>query len=57
MGLDIYLYKLTKPKLKKSKTYTEDELSNYNTSLVEDNNLDDNFIKKYTQIINVDSSY
>ena len=57
MGLDIYLYKLTKPRLKKSKTYTEDELSNYNTSLVEDNNLDDNFIKKYTQIINVDSSY
>lgn len=29
MGIDLYLYKLTKPRLKKSKTYTEDELSNY----------------------------
>ena len=57
MGIDIYLYKLTKPRLKKSKTYTEDELSNYNTSLVEDNNLDDDFIEQFTQTINVDSSY
>ena len=46
MGLDIYLYKLTKPRLKKSKTYTEEELSNYETSLVENNNLDADFIKK-----------
>lgn len=57
MGVDIYLYKLTKPRLKKSKTYTEDELSNYNTSLVEDNDLDDDFIKKFTQTLNVDFSY
>ena len=57
MGLDLYLYKLTKPRLKKSKTYTEDELSNYNTSLVEDNDLDEDFIEKFTQTINVDSSY
>lgn len=57
MGLDVYLYRLTKPRLKKSKTYTDDDLSNYNTSLVEDNNLDDDFIKKFTQTINVDSSY
>lgn len=57
MGIDIYLYRLSKPRLKKSKTYTEDELSNYNTSLVEDNDLDADFIKKYTQTINVDSSY
>lgn len=26
MGLDLYLYKLTKPRLKKSKTYTEGQL-------------------------------
>lgn len=57
MGLDIYLYKLTKPRLKKSKTYTEDELSKYETSLVENNDLDADFIKKYTQTINVDSSH
>ena len=57
MGLDLYLYKLTKPRLKKSKTYTEDELSNYNTSLVEDNDLDKDFIEKFTQTINVDSSH
>lgn len=57
MGLDIYLYKLTKPRLKKSKTYTEDELLDYNTSFVENNNLDDDFIKKFTQTLNVDSSY
>lgn len=57
MGLDIYLYKLTKPRLKKSKTYTEDELSKYETSLVEENDLDDNFIKIFTQTINVDSSH
>ena len=57
MGLDIYLYKLTKPRLKKSKTYTEYELSKYETSLVENNDLDADFIKKYTQTINVDSSH
>lgn len=57
MGLDIYLYKLTKPRLKKSKTYDEDELLDYNTSLVEDDNLDEDFIKKFTQTINVCSSY
>ena len=57
MGLDLYLYKLTKPRLKKSKTYTEDELSNYNTSLVEDNDLDEDFIERFTQTINVDSSF
>lgn len=57
MGLDIYLYKLTKPRLKKSKTYDDDELLDYNTSLVEDDNLDDNFINKFTQTINVCSSY
>lgn len=57
MGLDVYLYRLTKPRLKKSKTYTEDDLSEYNTSLVEDNDLDDDFIKQFTQTINVDSSY
>lgn len=57
MGIDIYLYKLTKPRLKKSKTYTEDELSNYNTSLVEDNDLDEDFIERFTQTINVDSSF
>lgn len=57
MGLDIYLYKLTKPRLKKSKTYNEDDLSEYNTSLVEDCDLNDDFIKKFTQTINVDSSY
>ena len=57
MGLDIYLYKLTKPRLKKSKTYDEDELLDYNTSLVEDDNLDEDFINKFTQTINVCSSY
>lgn len=57
MGVDIYLYKLTKPKLKKYKTYTEDELSNYNTSLVEDSDLDEDFIEQFTQTINVDASY
>lgn len=63
MGLDIFLYKLDKPKLDTSKTYTEEDLCKQGLSFidVETNNHEhlypQDMIDNYTVIVDVETRY
>ena len=63
MGLDIFLYTLTKPELDTSKTYTEEELRNQDLSFmaVEDNDREhiypQDMIDNHTVIVDVKTRY
>ena len=59
MGLDIYLYKISKPKINKNKVYQPDELNKISYIKIEDleNNQIPYSMKKYCEEILVENSY